>query len=178
MKVSSILLAVLFLFASNAWSDLYQWTDRDGVVHITDSLESVPQEYRAKVKVHESGPPAEEAAPAPEAPEGMAPQPGPEDRLYGGHTEEWWRQAFRIRREQIDQLAAGIETKEQFVETFEGGRRFGQIFGQEKVDAYEAYKEQLPDDKERLTELKAELEKLEKEARIEDVPREIWERKE
>ncbi len=177
MKVSSILLAVLFLFASNAWSDLYQWTDRDGVVHITDSLESVPQEYRAKVKVHESKPP-EEAAPAQDAPQRVSPQPGPEDRLYGGHTEEWWRQAFRTRREQIDQLAASIGTKEQFVETFEGGRRFGQIFKQENVDAYEAYKEQLPDDKERLAELKDELEKLEKEARIEDVPRDIWERKE
>ena len=31
-------------------SSLYRWTDRDGVVHWTDNLNSVPPEYRSKIQ--------------------------------------------------------------------------------------------------------------------------------
>ena len=31
-------------------STLYTWTDREGVVHWTDNVGSVPQEYRSKVQ--------------------------------------------------------------------------------------------------------------------------------
>jgi len=179
MKVAAALvLASIFLLASGAYADLYQWVDDEGTVYITDSMERVPQEYRSKVRVFESGTVVEEssAAPAPER-ETAAPKLGPDEKFYGGHPEEWWRQAFRVRREQILELATRIDTEQRFVETFEAGRRFGQIFDTDKVDAYNLNKEQLPRDRERLEELKDEIEKLRKEAASEEVPREIWEEK-
>jgi len=179
MKVAAALvLASVFLFASGAYAELYQWVDEEGTVYITDSMERVPQEYRSKVQVHESSPAADEPESTPAPDRGVAaPSLGPDEKFYGGHPEEWWRQAFRVRREQILDLATRIDTEQRFVETFEAGRRFGQIFDADKVDAYEFNKEQLPKDRERLQELKDELEKLRKEAASEEVPREIWEEK-
>ena len=178
MKVlSTLIFAVVFFLASGASADLYQWEDEYGTVYITDSMERVPQQYRAKARVYESTP---EGPDAPEEPavQGVAsPQPGPKEGSYGGRAEEWWIQAFRVRREQIADLGSEIETRQRFVETFEAGRRFGQIFDTDKVEAYKRYKEELPKDRERLKKLEAELEKLRKEAIAEDVPRDIWEGK-
>ncbi|MFQ5736696.1 MAG: DUF4124 domain-containing protein [Thermodesulfobacteriota bacterium] len=171
MKIKSALVAALFLCASTASADLYLWKDRDGVSHITDSMKTVPQEYRPRVKVYESAPVPER--PAPQAEE-QRPLVDTREPSYGGRTEEWWRQAFRVRRQQIEELASSIDNKERFVGVFEAGRRFGQIFDKENVDTYKRYKETLPTDMEKLVELEAELKKLRKEAAIEDVPREIW----
>lgn len=38
-------------FATEGLADLYRYTDRDGVVCMTNSLEKVPQRYRSSVKV-------------------------------------------------------------------------------------------------------------------------------
>ena len=175
MKVlSTLIFAVVFFLASGASADLYQWEDEEGTVYITDSMERVPQQYRAKVRVYESTPVKEDAAEQPARESVGAPELGPAEGFYGGRAEEWWRQAFRVRQEQIADLASGIETRQRFVETFEAGRRFGQIFDADKVEAYNRYKEDLPKDRVRLKELEAELEKLRKEASAEDVPRDIW----
>lgn len=180
MKTITFLFAAIFLFASCAWAELYQWKDEKGVVHLTDSLESVPQRYRENVRVFESSSPERRDevpdSTVTEQPEEQ-PQPVPpipEDGLYGERPEEWWRDAFKTKKEEIDRLSSSIATKENFVDLFEGGRRFGRMFDQEKVDTYHTYKKELPKDRERLDALKAELAKLRKEAAIEDVPREIW----
>ncbi len=51
--------AVLFLcvtaFAQEESGGLYKWTDKDGVVHVTDSLDKVPKEYRTKIQQPEQG---------------------------------------------------------------------------------------------------------------------------
>ncbi len=178
--VSTLVFAFVFLLASGASADLYQWEDEEGTVYITDSMERVPQQYRAKARVYESAPAGPTEQDAPEQPVSRSvgtPQLGPDESLYGGHTAEWWRQAFRVRGEQIGNLGSEIETRQRFVETFEAGRRFGQIFDADKVEDYKRYKEELPKDRERLKKLEAELEKLRKEAAAEDVPRDIWEGK-
>lgn len=52
-----ILLQLMLFFCLTAGSipvaiaDYYKYTDASGVVHITNTLESVPQKYRSKVKV-------------------------------------------------------------------------------------------------------------------------------
>ncbi|MCH6575848.1 MAG: hypothetical protein IH795_11725 [Bacteroidetes bacterium] len=33
-------------FSAGGTSDLFRWTDKDGIVHVTDNLGSVPPEYR------------------------------------------------------------------------------------------------------------------------------------
>ncbi len=46
--------AALFLssaiLAQEITGGLFKWTDKNGVVHVTDSLEKVPKEYRAKTE--------------------------------------------------------------------------------------------------------------------------------
>ncbi len=175
MKVTGFLLAALFLFASTASANLYLWKDRDGVSHITDSMSNVPQEYRAKVKSYESRPaPAAPEQAEPEAP--AAPEQGPgAEPTYNGHTEEWWRQHFRVRREQLDQLSAGIENKARFIQVFEAGRRFGQIFDANNVATYESYKKTLPKDREDFQKYTDELEKFKNDASKAGVPKKIIE---
>jgi len=57
MKVAVVVsfsLLVVFLLLNVAGADrFYKYVDKDGKLNITDSLESVPQEYRASVKVIE-----------------------------------------------------------------------------------------------------------------------------
>ncbi|MBE7415565.1 MAG: DUF4124 domain-containing protein [Deltaproteobacteria bacterium] len=50
MRLIPFLFAALIL-APPAYAELYYWTDGQGNVHITDSLEKVPQEWRGKVRV-------------------------------------------------------------------------------------------------------------------------------
>jgi len=178
MKVlGALIVAFVILFASGASADLYRWEDEDGTVYITDSMERVPQEYRAKARVYESTPVEPDAPERPAMDSGAAPISGPDEPVNGGRDDESWREAFSVKREQIASLSASIENKERFVETFEGGRRFGQIFDDAKVEDYKRYKEELPKDRERLEKLKGELEKLKKDAAAEDVPRDIREGK-
>jgi len=168
------LAAIILVFgATTASADLYKWEDSDGVLHITDDLGKVPESKRGSVKVFKIKP---------------RPRKGPEDGhvyipatkraekkvvLYGGQPLEWWEEAFAKLIDERDFLEDDIEKKRQFITVFEGGRRFGQIFGDAEIANYKKYKKDIIRDRERLAEVEAELEKLRREARIEDVPRDI-----
>jgi Domain of unknown function (DUF4124) len=41
-----------------AWGQLYNWTDRQGNVHLTDNPSRIPPEYRSKAEVEGASPPA------------------------------------------------------------------------------------------------------------------------
>ena len=74
MRISIMIVMVLLVTAGTAFSQtdqqqtnyLYQWTDEQGVVHITDGLGNVPQKYRDKAlrmeqsKSKESGQPGQQ----------------------------------------------------------------------------------------------------------------------
>ncbi|MBJ6726910.1 DUF4124 domain-containing protein [Geomesophilobacter sediminis] len=53
-----LLAGLLLLAGSTAFADLYQYTDRNGVVTVTDKLDSVPKKYRATMKVTREEPKA------------------------------------------------------------------------------------------------------------------------
>lgn len=166
--------AVVFLFlASSAFADLYQWKDASGVIHITDSMEKVPPEYRNQVRVFKEGA-REEEAPSLDV---ETPPTLEEERqdLYGDQTLEWWRQSFQKKREELSNLQTSINTKTQFMEVYEGGRRFGQIFDDESNARYKIVKEELPEDLRKLAELREEYEDFKRSAIRAGVPKNIRE---
>jgi hypothetical protein len=74
MKITGLLLVASLLFlGAAAWAQegsggLFTWTDKDGVVHMTDSLDKVPKEYRSKTQRTGNG-----ASGAPVVPEAQSP---------------------------------------------------------------------------------------------------------
>ncbi|MBI5491951.1 MAG: DUF4124 domain-containing protein [Deltaproteobacteria bacterium] len=171
MKKLTLILVLTIFSATAALADLYQWQDREGVIHITDSLEKVPDAYRDKVKVYESAPKEKKAETEAVAPAPLPPERGVE--LYGDHTLEWWRQTFLRKTGEAQMLESNVTAKRQFIDIYERGRGFGQTFGMNEIETYSRYKKELPDDQDRLTTLKNELDDLRREARIAGVPRDI-----
>lgn len=166
---------LIFLFAGSAFADLYQWKDESGVIHITDSMEKVPSKYRAEVRVFKEGP---KEAPYTSPDLDMTTPPSLEQEtedLYGDQTLEWWRQNFQKKREELSSLQSSINAKTQFMEVFESGRRFGQVFDTESVAKYNILKEELPQDLKRLASIREEYSEFQDKATRAGVPREIRE---
>lgn len=149
---------------------IYSWTDKDGNVHITDSLEKVPQRYRSKVKVRKATEPerSDEAAPLK-----VYEKPQSEIEFYGDHPLDWWKEVFRKLQNDIGSLESGIAAKRQFVELFEKGARMGQRYESKDIDSYEQYKKGLPADEARLDSLRVDLDELRRKARIAGVPKSL-----
>ncbi len=57
LLVAAVLFLCVTAFAQEESGGLYTWTDKDGVVHVTDSLDKVPKEYRTKIQQTEQGTP-------------------------------------------------------------------------------------------------------------------------
>lgn len=165
---------LLVFFAAPAFADLYQWKDERGVIHITDSMEKVPQKYRDQVRVFKERPQEDRSPELETETPPVLEEKGQED-LYGDQTLEWWRQSFQKKREEISNLQTSINTKTQFLEVFEAGRRFGQIFDSESSAKYRIIKEELPEDLRRLAELREEYEDFQREATRAGVPKSIRE---
>lgn len=174
MKKGIYAAVISFLVLSGAaYADLYQWTDKEGVIHITNDLQNVPEGLRGKVKVFKSTP--VEKAPMGGPPVHEMPKQYEEKKqeLYGDETLEWWLQTFRKKDDEISSAQTAIAVKRQFMDIFEGGRRLGQVYGSTEVETYEKYKLEFPADEERLKALKDEKEELLRKARIFGVPKEI-----
>lgn len=167
--VIAVFCAAVLCYGSAAVADLYQWTDSEGVLHITNDMEKVPQEYRLKIKTYKSTAPKESAPPQPSA----APPKEKGSELYGDHTLDWWMQTFRKKNEEIQALEASYYNKKQFIDLFESGRRFGQIYGNKEVETYNSYKLEIPEDENRVKALKDDLQELRRQATIVGVPRSI-----
>jgi hypothetical protein len=60
-KRTGLLLVAALLFVSSparaqeGSGGLFKWTDKEGVVHVTDSLEKVPKEYRSRIQQLDKG---------------------------------------------------------------------------------------------------------------------------
>jgi hypothetical protein len=171
-----IFIAVLLGF-SPAYADMYQWIDEEGVLHIADDMHKVPEEYRSKVKKIETKRAEEEPVlePSPAAPSQMPEQPGEEEELFGGHPLKWWKEQFDKMKDRIAKVEGSYNKKKLYVDVFERGRRFGQVFETDQIETYERYKKEIPRDEEKLEELNEELEGLRKKATGAGVPKEIRE---
>ncbi len=60
IKTGLLIVAAMLIFGSAAFAQdgsggLFTWTDKDGVVHVTDSLDKVPAEYRSKAQQPDQG---------------------------------------------------------------------------------------------------------------------------
>ncbi|MEK7773617.1 MAG: DUF4124 domain-containing protein, partial [Deltaproteobacteria bacterium] len=123
IMITGMLPAALLLSASLAFADFYEWKDKDGMVHMTDSMQNVPEDYRDRVKVHKSA--AKEQM---ETQESAPAQPSETEReqmpldLYGDQPLEWWVNALSKKRGEIDALDSSIASKKQFMGVFESGR--------------------------------------------------------
>lgn len=176
IKVLALSAAIVFGASAFAHADLYQWKDKEGVIHITDDLEKVPEKYRDKMKVRKS-PKGKAQAPATTAPPAAEPAQPPQQKaeLYGDYPLEWWMQNFsRIKRD-VKSLEDSVADKKQFMSLFESGRRLGQTYSSSDVETYNRYKSELPEDEQRLLQLKDELDELRRKATIAGVPKEIRE---
>lgn len=175
--VIGMVAAFLFLSASMAFAEIYEWKDRDGVVHLTDRLQNVPEEYRSGMKVHSASPTerveTQESAPT-QPSEGAGAEQVPLD-LYGDQPLEWWVNAFSSKKAEINALESSIKSKKQLIGVFESGRRFGQVFEQKDIDTYERYMRELPGDEEKLSGLQEDLSDLRRKATKAGVPREVRE---
>ncbi len=170
MKKFLVVPVLLMLLAPRAFADLYQWKDKDGIVHLTNDINTIPAEYQDKVKVFKTTPRPQAPAPAP----AQVPAPAPSGEsavLYGDRTLEWWKEAFNRKNQEIGELQSSIAAKKQYVDLFEGGRRFGQMYGATEVANYNKYKEELPEDEKKLSSLNDELDELRRKATSAGVPR-------
>ncbi|MFQ5428377.1 MAG: DUF4124 domain-containing protein [Thermodesulfobacteriota bacterium] len=173
----SVLLPVSLVFVFGAtplYADLYKWEDSRGVLHITDDLGKVPEDKRHGVKVYKIKPAPKRhlgETPVHIQPTELVREKPPE--LYGGQTLQWWKDAFFKIGEEKDTLQDEIQKKAQFITVFEGGRRFGQVFGELEVSLYERYKEEIIKDEERLKDIEEKLKDLQRKATINGVPRQI-----
>ena len=53
MKKIAIFFTVIFIFlvSSFSYSETFKWVDKDGIVHFSDDINSVPKEYRKQIKI-------------------------------------------------------------------------------------------------------------------------------
>ena len=153
-------------------AELYQWTDKDGVLHITDDLGKVPEDKRWKVKKFETTPAVKEAPESAVPAEVVVPEEHKGD-LYGDETLEWWVNTFKKKNDEAQAVEGRLAARKQFIDVFEGGRRLGQVYAEEDVKKYQGFKEGLPKDEAELVGLKAELGELRRQATIHGVPKEI-----
>lgn len=171
---SFIFTACICLFLSSAsysYADIYQWTDKDGVVHITTEYEKVPEAYRDAVKTFK--PTKRQETPASDgALRQEDRQKGPE--LYGDETLEWWAVHFKKKRLDISNLGNSIAGKRGFIDIFENGRRVGQLFEPKDVDKYNQYKAEIPGDEARLKDMKDDLDEFIRKAKIHGVPKSVY----
>lgn len=181
MKMSrSILPLALFLLltlATPAFSgvgDLYQWSDRDGNVHITDDLLNVPQEYRGKVRLFESTHIEEDSPKQHKLDISPAPVRSGEE-LFGDKPLSWWQWMLDAKRREVANAEQLVAERTRYIDVFEKGRRVGQRFTTEEFEAYKNYKEDLPAKNKRLTKLRSELEEFKRRARLAGVPKGIRE---
>jgi len=127
MRVSFVLLVLIFSSAELSNADTYKWVDNQGVVNFTDNLDAVPKKYRSKVKVTPSGDASASAPNQEKSGKNMEPDkqseatastPGrPEGpKLYGGHDEKWWKSSYASIRGELKSLQDNLPAKKDDLE--------------------------------------------------------------
>jgi Domain of unknown function (DUF4124) len=110
MKVVQMVLACSLLMIGNAaWATVYEWTDSQGIVHLTDDADKVPAGYRGSVKKREVDPTGDLNV-IPSAKDVVTPRET-KDTLYGDHDATWWRTKFAAMRQELEGLQENLPEK-------------------------------------------------------------------
>jgi len=81
---------------------LYQWQDSDGVVHLSDRIESIPRKYRSKVKIVEPSVGAAEQLQSEESTQEAVPEDNAEDKEAAENAQkEAWQARMHSAKEQL-----------------------------------------------------------------------------
>lgn len=188
-NVTSLVFALLlFTINSTAIAVMYEWTDKSGNMHISDSMDKIPDEYRAMATIRKDDPSKGSAPSAPNiqpAIPGQPPQvmPNPAsnsepadtsaNELYGDYTLGWWKDTLDRKRSEIQRAEARIAAKEQYNRIYENGIRKGQLFEAKDTQRYNQNVTELQEENKKLSELKSELEDIIRKATSAGVPRKV-----
>lgn len=153
-------------------AELYQWQDEKGDIHVVDDILLVPPKYKDKAKILKTRPP-DKVIPSEAPPE--RPPAIQQEELYGDYPLKWWENEFKNRKNEISELERTIEEQKAFMADYERGRRLYKLYSKEDVEKYEAYQKSLPDNENKLSKLKADLEEFRHKAQIYGIPRSIRE---
>ncbi len=169
--------AFVLLLPGLSFAEIYKWRDADGMLHVTDDLHKVPRKFRSGVETIPATPVTgtntdtgirnRESSYVP------AYERNREIDTPGGESLGWWESEFKRLRKKIKRLERNNKNMEQYIAVFEGGRRFGQVFGKEEVARYEEFKRDLPGDKKLLADVRTELVELTRKAEGSGVPPDI-----
>ena len=178
-------LAIIFcalVLPSVSVAELYKWRDSDGKLHVTDDLHKVPRKQRKSVEKVTTTKPSSRSngTGAPETTYTPSYDDYEETRgveIYGGESLEWWSSEFERLSSKIEWLENNNKNMQEYINVFEGGRRFGQVFGPDEVKRYEEYTHDLPEDKALLIKVKKELSKLKLDGIGQGVPEDIFKKK-
>ena len=99
------LLAGVMMMVGVAHAEIYQWTDKGGIVHFTDNPDKIPPAYRSRAKEVDVTPTIQETGQLNQT------QPTTDEKIgptYGGHDELWWRSSFMGLREKIQVIQGEI----------------------------------------------------------------------
>jgi hypothetical protein len=143
LAVLGAAVACLLLLLSPAASraDIYQWEDSQGTVHFTDDVTTIPAKYRK--------------------PEKASPSPGMKQAPLPGSAQEAAREEELASL--VEQQKAKIAAKEEHIRAVDAKRSLAvnplrnRYVDQADLDLYDKYKDELPEDKERLRELETSL---------------------
>ena len=156
-------LALAIALPGTSRADIYRWEDESGVVHFTDDIGNIPPRFRSRQTPILKGPPAagrpslSTIEAPPERPADASSVPG-----FGAAPEPSAGTGDDVAGE-AEQLRAKIAAKEQFVEGVDRKRSnirnpLGNRFvAQEDLELYAKYKQELPQDRERLRDLESRL---------------------
>lgn len=174
MKIAPLVFLVLLLIAAPfAHAAFYQWTDTRGVIHLTDDPRKIPKRYQKsarKLQLSEEPAAARGAAPVPQPPRQVS---RPRQPAPGGHPERWWRERFATLRGELQALEAALPEKEEKLVQL---RRERAIFQRTRDRvAVNAMKDEVSAHRERISELRAQIDALEQAAARAEVPVE-WRR--
>jgi chromosome segregation ATPase len=171
MKITCFVVLLLLQIAPPlAQAAFYQWTDAQGVVHLTDDQNKIPARYQKKAKELklQEDPVTQQKAPEPQAQ--MQPAESP---VFGGHDEKWWRESFASLRDQITALQGAIsERQAQLSELRRARTIYTRPSDREAMNALEAANAK---DASRIAETQRKIQALDQQAAREAVPLE-WRR--